>query len=382
MDTIHDPAQPNAVSTCNDRLLRLIYEGPLEPEPWRTFLHEIRRRLEWGYGNLAFQGVAPAPEEIVGIEDADWDCSAHVRRYQDAYAQLDPLPYVAMQPGEHYLLEDLVAGAGPAGARYYREFLQPAGMDRMVILHVAEPGGMRAWMSVARKEPARPFAAEERALIRAIAPHLTSALRLFATLTRKEIERSVYRDAVNHFAIGTIILDGLAKVIDVDEVAARVIAGNPALIVRGERLQIAPGTGDKDLQELIRSGLAAGPHGFCRAMRLPRHPHLGLLVRSVEGPLRCVSKSAPALAVHISDARMERIAPERQLMALLGLTHTEAGLAVQLSQGRTLVEAAQALGLTEQTVRTYSKQIFAKTGTRRQADLVRLILTSVATLAV
>ena len=42
---------------------------------------------------------------------------------------------------------------------------------------------------------------------------------------------------------------------------------------------------------------------------------------------------------------------------------------------------AEAFGLTEHTDRTYSKQIFAKTGARRQADLVRLILTSVATLA-
>ncbi|WP_175803804.1 helix-turn-helix transcriptional regulator [Burkholderia cenocepacia] len=378
MDPIHDPAQPSADY---DALLRLIYEGPLEPEPWRIFLREIRRRLQCGYANLAFHGVAPAPAEIIGIEDADWDCSPNGRRYQDAYAKLAPLPYLAMQPGEHYLLEDLLASAGAAGDRFYREFLQPAGMDRMIILYVAEPGGMRAWLSVARKEPAPPFADEESALIRAIAPHLTSALKLFATLTRKEIERSVYRDAVNHFAIGTIILDRLTKVIDVDDVATRVMAENPVLTIRGEQLQIASGEANKEFEALIQSGLAAGARTFCRAMRLPRHPHLGLLVRSVDGPLRCISNSAPALAVHISDSRMERTAPERQLMALLGLSRTEAELAVQLCHGRTLVEAAQALGLTEQTVRTYSKQIFAKTGARRQADLVRLILTSVATLA-
>jgi DNA-binding CsgD family transcriptional regulator len=131
---------------------------------------------------------------------------------------------------------------------------------------------------------------------------------------------------------------------------------------------------------LIGAGPTTDPGGFCRAMRLPRHPHLGLLVRTAGSAQRSVSESAPALAVHISDTRIDRTAPEDQLMALLGLTRTEAGLAVQLAQGRTLVEAAQALGLTEQTVRTYSKQIFAKTGTRRQVDLVRLILTSVASL--
>ncbi|UXJ50283.1 helix-turn-helix transcriptional regulator [Pseudomonas citronellolis] len=380
MVPIQGVARTNAVSAVDDALLRLIYEGVLELEPWRAFLREYRNRLRSGYANFAFHRASSGPEDIVAIEDADWDCAAHGERYHTTYGQLDPLPYLAMRPGEHYVVEDTLAGAGAAGECFYREFLQPAGMDHMVILHVAEPGGMRAWLSVARKAPAPPFGADDLALVRAITPHLTSALKLFAALTRSEIERSVYRDAVNHFAIGTVILDGLGRVVGIDEVATRIMADNPELTVRGERLHVQ-GDGDKALQELIIEGLAAGGRGFCRAMRMPRYSHLGVLVRAVRSPQQCVSETAPALAVHISDTRMERTAPEHQLMTLLGLTQTEAGLAVQLAQGRTLVEAAQALGLTEQTVRTYSKQIFAKTGTRRQADLVRLILTSVASLA-
>jgi DNA-binding CsgD family transcriptional regulator len=59
----------------------------------------------------------------------------------------------------------------------------------------------------------------------------------------------------------------------------------------------------------------------------------------------------------------------------------ETALALQLVQGRTLAQAARALHISEHTARTYSKHIFAKTGTNRQADLVRVILTSVAHLA-
>ena len=373
--------QSSGGPAADEGLLRLIYEGPLEPQPWRGFLREIRLRLQSGYANFAFHRAGAAPGNIVAIEDADWDCSVHGERYQAIYGRLDPLPYLSMQPGEHYLLPDLLAQAGPAGDRFYREFLQPAGMDGLVIVHVAEPGGMRAWVSIARKASALPFGADALALIRAITPHLTTALKLFAALSRAEIERSMYCDAVNHFAIGTVILDGMGRVISVDEVATRIMAGCPALTVRAERLRLAHGGDDKELQELIAAGLAADASGFCRALRLPRHPYVGLLVRMTGNVQRSMSESAPALAVHISDSRMDRSAPEGQLMALLGLTRTEACLAMQLVRGHTLVESAQALGLTEQTVRTYCKQIFAKTGTRRQVDLVRLILTSVASLA-
>ena len=48
--------------------------------------------------------------------------------------------------------------------------------------------------------------------------------------------------------------------------------------------------------------------------------------------------------------------------------------------GLSLAEAAEKLELTENTVRSYCKTILSKTGVSRQADLVRLILRSVAVL--
>jgi DNA-binding CsgD family transcriptional regulator len=55
------------------------------------------------------------------------------------------------------------------------------------------------------------------------------------------------------------------------------------------------------------------------------------------------------------------------------LSPTQARLAVTLFNGRSVKEAAEALGITEGTARQYLKQIFARTGARRQSDLVRII---------
>lgn len=55
----------------------------------------------------------------------------------------------------------------------------------------------------------------------------------------------------------------------------------------------------------------------------------------------------------------------------LGLSQPEARLARALGEGARLSEAAQALGITVETARFYSKQIFAKTGLRGQPDLMR-----------
>ena len=64
-----------------------------------------------------------------------------------------------------------------------------------------------------------------------------------------------------------------------------------------------------------------------------------------------------------------------------GLSRREASLAALLCHRRSIVEAGRELKLTAETARNYSKRIYAKTGTRGQADLVRKILSSVAALA-
>ena len=66
---------------------------------------------------------------------------------------------------------------------------------------------------------------------------------------------------------------------------------------------------------------------------------------------------------------------------MFGLLPSEARLALALSRGLTLTEAAADLGLTIETARNYSKKIYAKTGARGQPDLVRFILAGVLAFA-
>jgi len=70
-----------------------------------------------------------------------------------------------------------------------------------------------------------------------------------------------------------------------------------------------------------------------------------------------------------------------QLGQLFDLTPRQAGLALALSRGMTIAEAARELGLSVESARTYSKRIYLKTGARGQADLVRFIHRSVLTIA-
>ena len=71
--------------------------------------------------------------------------------------------------------------------------------------------------------------------------------------------------------------------------------------------------------------------------------------------------------------KLPRVLPEI-IGPLFDLTSSESRLAAEIASGATLDMAAENLGLTVSTVRTYLKQIFSKTDTSRQAELVRLIM--------
>jgi DNA-binding CsgD family transcriptional regulator len=66
---------------------------------------------------------------------------------------------------------------------------------------------------------------------------------------------------------------------------------------------------------------------------------------------------------------------------LFGLTRVETRLALEMTNGATLDEAAAMLDIRRNTARTHLRSIFAKIGIQRQAGLVRVILNSVAVMA-
>lgn len=62
-----------------------------------------------------------------------------------------------------------------------------------------------------------------------------------------------------------------------------------------------------------------------------------------------------------------------QLKQLFGFSPAEARLARELAKGLDLKEAAEALGVTVNTARTYLRVVFQKAGVNRQSELIRLI---------
>jgi DNA-binding CsgD family transcriptional regulator len=85
----------------------------------------------------------------------------------------------------------------------------------------------------------------------------------------------------------------------------------------------------------------------------------------------------PVAIVYLSGDRSSQADRCEQLVELFGLLPSEARLAWEMAQAIPITQAAANLGLTVETARNYSKKIYAKMGARGQAELVRIIMSSV-----
>jgi DNA-binding CsgD family transcriptional regulator len=81
----------------------------------------------------------------------------------------------------------------------------------------------------------------------------------------------------------------------------------------------------------------------------------------------------PAALVTLTDLDRPYRVKRNELVALFGLTEREADVASQVSEGKTTEQAAQALSISEHTLRQHLKAIFGKMEISRQADLVAIV---------
>ncbi|MGE0388277.1 MAG: helix-turn-helix transcriptional regulator [Gammaproteobacteria bacterium] len=363
-----------------DLLVRDIHRGVLEEPPWQSFIRALRLELRGGYADMIFHHDERAPGRGFEVCDIEFAPPDHQQRYFTHFHRFDPFPYATMQAGRAYLLHELIDTRDAAAGVFYHQFMKRARMDYEIMFHIADPGGCRAWVAVTRPGERGDFDAADRALCERLVPHLGDALAVFARLRGLQFERDAYANAFDSMGVGVIGLDAGGRVTRADEAARRLCARRAALRIAGGELQAADPRDEAALRALIRAGLDCAPGGFARAIRIGALDAIGVLARAVTRAPVYADRAEPRLVLYLSDAS-GFAADAGRLRELFGLSAREAALAAELARGSTLTQAAAAVGITEQTARTYSKRIFAKTGTRGQTDLVRLILASAALVA-
>jgi DNA-binding CsgD family transcriptional regulator len=374
-------------------LLEPLIAGLAQDPPWAAFLDALRARVRADYVSVTFRpfaGVAaampmpramgePTPSRVIHLASGRQSPPIVAELYRTSLYDRDPVPYHELAEGRVYALPELLRGGDPAHDAYRQALLAPSGMNLMRMMRLAEPGGVSAWLSLSRGGE-EDFSPQDDALIASLAPFLRAALGAFVALERARNAAAIAGEAISRMAFAWATLDANGVVLDTDAQGAKLLA-EPGRLTRGRagRLTARDGEVARAIASAI-AALAGNPQARPRAIVLSREPWLDMLL--VPASLRPgATGPAPSLIAYFHADRWSSADRCEQLGQLFDLLPSEARLALALSRGMSIAEAAGELGLTVESARTYSKRIYAKTGARGQADLVRFIHRSVLALA-
>jgi DNA-binding CsgD family transcriptional regulator len=253
---------------------------------------------------------------------------------------------------------------------YYNDFLGRHGLRWFAGL--AATAGSDLWVvSIQRSIAQGPFVAAEQEQLARLRGPLSAAV----TMSR-ELGLARARGLAEAFEIlgsAAVVLDWRGDVILANPTAQKTLTAE--LRIAKRRLTAGDYETCRRISDLIDRTTSPQtipmlnpPVPVARAGRKP------LLVYAVPifGEALDIFANARALVV-VLDPEGLPAPPEAALRAAFGLTSAEGRLAARLGTGESLNEAADALGIAKETARSHLKAIFAKTGARRQSELVALL---------
>jgi len=368
-------------SSSFDQLLLVLYRSIHASNPWSEFLHALCDHFQACAATLVVRQPARG--------DRGYMFDANVRQsLMEVYrtANFADDPFLDLEEGVACNIFDRVSRESFLRSRFYNELLKLDNDTDILALNVTFGNTYLGSLKLSRREPAGVFGLPEKSLMMRLYPHLKVALAIYERSRRQHLENNAYIKAIDQLAFGVVILNERGHVIRVNETASRLIKETRLLRVVGNHLQAGEREHETQLANAIKALLESGTASAASAGSLkicaeePKRSLYMLLKPIAETPPDPSGRPA-GLAIFLSADKLQNNVSMEAFAKLYHISRAEMALVTELLDGASIVEASTNLGISENTARAQLRSVFTKTETHRQADLVRLVLTSLAIIA-
>lgn len=359
---------------CVDAILRLIediYEAGAHPEHWDATLNHIADVT--GSGDVTMGSQTPSQVKIVLSARTDPD---YVRTYSEYYRTRNPMQMAShVQPVGRAVLDAMIMDVERFQAgEFFNDWCLPQGFLTGGSINLAASAGWRATVMFSGSGD---YNAEKLKLLDAVAPHLCRAFQLNQVLHETQALGLSAMAALEHVEKGAFTVDRRGRARAANAVAQRILALNDGLFLRDGRLSAALSAETAAIDRAIANcgrGVVEASGATLSVTRSAGRSQLSLLCIPFPAPPSWPGFERQTALIFVTDhdARLEQ--QTRRLRDRYGLTPAEAALAWEIVRTGGRQSAAANRGTSVATARSQLTAIFDKTGVRRQAELVRLLL--------
>jgi DNA-binding CsgD family transcriptional regulator len=354
-----------------------IYAATLADEAWKGALESIADLVHGEHAMLMAR--QPACADVALAASARMDeggfarfLSPEATGWLDAATQAMPAGLVAIQ-SQHVSDRDFER------TDFYNEFVRPVdGFHGMSVCHRLP--ALSSFLAVCRRRRDDDFDASDQAALQSLSPHLSVALRLRQHLDVADLRTAGALAALERLNTGVMIVDAAAHLVFANEIALGLFRDGRGLGLDRDGLCAADPAATRALRRLIAASADIAALNGGGTVALPRgggHAPLRIVAapfRPARVGLDMPGPGKPLAILLITDPERQRDARRELLRRRFGLTAAEVDLALEIARGDGRKAAAARLDIAVTTARTHLTHIFEKTGVRRQAELVRLLM--------
>jgi len=354
-------------------------------------LRRIRTLLNASSGMLFTPLVDPGHGGFGFVDHFNTDLFARYRAY---YWDKDPWANEGMRKG--LLLtcntvtdQALISQHDLQKEEIYPDLLIPMDTTRICCSVIAVDDDSvipRTYLSLYRGVGSRPFREEERRVLDLLGPHVGQALRLSYRLDFADTSRRAAYDVLHEVDCGVVLLDREKRVVFMNRNAEMLCTARRGLVAGGQlcgdkTLRATRARDDVALQQAISAVLAMSTSNLDQRTRTDAVAIHGFegsstliaTVMPLPGHMRLATGPQARAVVFVEDPTSKRSTDNRFLHVLFGLTPAERRVAQALLAGDQPKHIAEKFALSENTIRTQIKALYAKTGTRGIAALISLL---------
>ncbi|RVD41487.1 helix-turn-helix transcriptional regulator [Mesorhizobium sp. M4B.F.Ca.ET.215.01.1.1] len=354
-----------------------IYDCVLNPDGWTGVMIRITETMDAAYSTIALASTADNHGRFAAR--SPWD-PERMRVLQEDY-DFDAIPGLkAAVVGDIDTPVATLSHISEAELQqtpFYQNWAKPQGLREGCIIKFVHTPDRIGLMGCTTRAGRGIISVEEQRFMALLSPHLRRASLIGDLLDQARVTASLYRQALDHLAVPVVLTGASGAILHANEAAQQMLSVEGPIRSRNGLLQAQNPAVALALQEAIASAARADASLGSRGIGLPisapgQPPAVAYVLPLTEGTARAAFRPACA-AVFVSTTTSASPLPEAVLTTLFDLTPAEARVLLRIGSGLSAPRSAVALGIGENTLKTHLNRIFAKTGTRRQADLVKLI---------
>lgn len=346
-----------------------IYDCVLQPSQWEPVLVRLAETIGAGRAYLGMSGVSGDNAQIV-VAHNQGSIEAMVRA-----TSFNPvMPLGLIWPLDKALVMSRDYGVDAMKpSRFYREFLQPRGdLDAVAFLISREGDAFGHWV-LTTQENRGLLTDEEASGLELVAPHIRRAVEISDVLGSDRAKSGTYQAALDQLSAPVLIVDRRRRVAFANHCAAAALERGDVFRLRDGRLLGATPSAKDVLRRAVLDGAddCSGVAGFeAPVTGAGGEEHLVFAVT-----LDSAAASLPGQPERLSmlvfrSPRRDTCNPVAIAARIFGLTHAQVQVLAFLAQGYSPEEVAHLIGVKVATVRSHLVDLFDKTETRRQPELI------------